>query len=248
MKIPKSLAVELIVTKISEFKRLLQSGNYYEKYFSVYYATEVLLTELFSQEEAERFKEIVAPLDLGKGTGRKKEVYQRHIRKCIGQLEAYKYRIENFLDTDEIETKSRRTSLLFISMSFTEEDRDVNDYFMGILNALQIEFETGKRYSWASVPEKVKSKIRNCDLMIGIFTKRDETKDGKYKTAEWLVKELGIAGGAGKNVIALVEKDVEDIAGLKYEKEVIYFERNSVKEMWKATVKFLEALREHGLV
>ena len=84
--------------------------------------------------------------------------------------------------------------------------------------------------------------------MIGIFTRREETKDGKYRTAEWLVKELGIATGAGKHVIALVEKGVGDIAGLKYEKEVIYFERNNAEEIQKATIKFLEALREHGLI
>lgn len=39
-----------------------------------------------------------------------------------------------------------------------------------------------------------------------------------------MIKEIGIAQGAGKDVIVLVERGVVDIAGLRSEKEIIYIE------------------------
>ena len=94
----------------------------------------------------------------------------------------------------------------------------------------------------------MKNRIKRCDLLIGILVKRDETIDGRFKISEWLIKEIGIAQGAGKDVIVLVERGVEDLAGLRSEKEMIYFERNKVNEIQMATLKFLEALKEHDLV
>ncbi len=49
-------------------------------------------------------------------------------------------------------------------------------------------------------------------------------------------------------MIAWVERDIKDIAGLNYEKEIIPFERGDVNEIEKATIKFLEALKEHKLI
>jgi hypothetical protein len=64
----------------------------------------------------------------------------------------------------------------------------------------------------------------------------------------WLLKELGIAQGAQKDVIAWVENGIKDIANLEYEKELIHFDRDNVREIERATIKFLEALKEHKLI
>ncbi|MGQ9706043.1 MAG: hypothetical protein ACUVWP_03440 [bacterium] len=53
----------------------------------------------------------------------------------------------------------------------------------------------------------------------------------------WLIKELGITQGARKDVIAWVEKGIKDIDGLNYEKEVIYFDRDDLKEIKKSNNK-----------
>ena len=113
---------------------------------------------------------------------------------------------------------------------------------------IQIDFETGERYSKDSIPQKVQSRIRSSGLFIIIFVKRDKIESGGYTTPSWLLKELGIAQGARKDVIPWVEEGIKDIAGLNYEKEVIYFQRNNVTEIKKATIKFLEALKEHKLI
>lgn len=247
MKISKNKALELIDEKISQFQKILSEATYDNLYDAnyelAYHGTENLLTELFSKEEAMNFRSNVSsgiPID-------ELQDYRKHISSCIAQLKVYQERIRNFWGLDEIETMTKSKIVPFVSMSFDESDENINEYFTNILEALQIDYETGERYSKESIPQKVQSRIRSSDLFIVIFVKRDKIETGGYTTPSWLLKELGIAQGARKDVIALVERDIKDIAGLDYEKEVIYFERDNIKGIEKATIKFLEALNEHKL-
>ncbi|MEA3282139.1 MAG: hypothetical protein U9Q68_06185 [Euryarchaeota archaeon] len=159
----------------------------------------------------------------------------------------YRERIQNFWEINELDAATKSTIVPFVSTSFDTDDKDINEYVTDILEALQIDFETGERYSKGSIPEKVQSRIRSSDLFISILVKRGKLEGGGYAAPPWLHKELGIAQGAQKDVIAWVERDIKDMAGLNYEKEIIYFERdaNGIK---KATIKFLEALKEHKLI
>jgi hypothetical protein len=174
--------------------------------------------------------------------------YKKHIQSCISQLKVYRERISNFWTDDEPEPHKKATTVPFVSMSFDDNDKEINQYVSGILKALKIDFETGERYSKDSVPEKIQNRIRNSDLFIVVFVRRDKIEGGGYTTPSWLLKELGIAQGCKKEIIAWVERGIKDIANLNYEKEVIYFDRENLAEMEKATIKFLEALKEHTLV
>ncbi|NQE45929.1 hypothetical protein C5S31_07905 [ANME-1 cluster archaeon GoMg2] len=260
MKISKAKAIQLIDQKISQFEKV--RAHYRLKYLSeaynvAYMGTLNLLAELFSEEEMVNFREVTgASLDLvleehDQNMGH--EYFRGHLDSCIAKLKVYKEKIQYFWPEQvEMLPTAKKVShseiLPFVSMSFDVADKDHNEYVTGILKALRIKFETGERYSKKSIPEKVQSRIRDSDLFIAIFVKRDKIESGGYTTPSWLLKELGIAQGAQKDVIAWVERGIKDIAGLNYEKEVIYFDRQDVKEIQRATIKFLEALREHGLV
>ncbi len=256
MKIPKNKALELIDEKILQFQQVLSNATYNNRYGEdyklAYYGTETLLTELFSKEEALNFRSIVSSVVsfIGGERDYAKELqdYKEHINGCIAQLRVYKERIQYFWGTDELEIATKSTIVPFVSVSFDEADQDINQYVKDILKSLQIDFETGERYSKDSIPQKVQSRICSSDLFIIIFVKRDKIEGGGYTTPSWLLKELGIAQGARNDVVAWVEEGIKDIAGLNYEKEVIYFERNNVKKIKKATIKFLEALKEHKLI
>lgn len=258
MKIPKAKAIELIDKKIKKFEDILKEAtyekSYNENYDLAYSGTEMLLSELFSKEEAKNFrinvtKPFALPIVEEPSHSEQLAQYQGHIEVCISQLKAYRERIENFRK-DEVKKAKTKSLIPFVSMSFKNADRGVNQYVIGILDALKIKFKTGERYSKHSIPQKVKmkSRIRSSDLLISIFVKRDKLASGGYTTPTWLIKELNFAQGKGKDVIAWVEKGIKDIAGLNLEKELIYFEREDVKEMEKATIKFLEALKEHQLI
>ncbi len=207
---------------------------------------------MFSKEEAKNFRSSVSSRFAVIGGeidyAMRLQRFKDHVNSCISQLKVYRERIQNFWGTDELETVTVPPVIPFVSMSFDESDQDINKYVTGILKALQIDFETGERYSKDSIPQKIQSRIRSSDLFISILVKRDKLEGGGYAAPSWLHKELGIAQGAQKDVIAWVERDIKDMAGLDYEKEVIYFKRDDANEIEKATIKFLEALKEHKLI
>jgi len=257
--ISKDKALSLIDEKISQFKKLIEPNNIDDKlkkhnlhdneYYTTYNSTISLLTDLLSAETAEEFELKAQVWDSPCETGAYQQLqsYRTHIDQCISLLGIYRDKIENFWGNED-EKKMRTEVVPFVSMSFDPSDESINNYITGILDALQIDYKTGERYSKESIPEKVKTRIKNSNLFIGIFVKRDEITRGGYAAPAWLIKELGIASGAGKEIIAWVEEDINDIAGLNYEKEVIYFEREKLIAMERATIKFLEALREHNLI
>ena len=257
MKIQKNKALQLIDEKISQFQKVLADATYDNRYDEAYrlayYGTEALLAELFSEVESMNFRRSVSSrvgvVSIGEiDYAKELQDYKEHINSCIAQLKVYRERVQNFWEAEELEPVIKSTVVPFVSMSFDESDQEINKYVTDILKALQIEFKTGERYSKDSIPQKVQSRIRSSDLFIIIFVKRDKIKGGGYTTPPWLIKELGIAQGSQKDVIAWVEKGIKDIAGLDYEKEVIYFKRDNVKEIENATIKFLEALKEHKLI
>lgn len=252
MTFPKSKAIELIDEKILQFRKKLADATYNnlydEAYHLAYDGTEALLNELFSKDETMNFRNnVCSGVAVGGEFNHTKKLkdYKNHINSCIAYLEVKKEVIQNFWAEEQ---RMMINSIPFVSMSFDDSDKDINNYIKSILGALQIKFETGERYSSDSIPEKVKNRIINSDLFIIIFVKRDEIKGGGFTTPSWLLKELGIAQGSEKDVIAWVERGIKDIAGLNYENEVIYFDRENINEIEKATVKFLEALKEHKLV
>lgn len=189
MKIPKSRAIELINEKISVFEIVKSQvwrdyPNGIKIYQKVYYETVNLLAELFSEGETKKFETDAPEIKSFKDvTGLEKRNLENLVEKCIAQLKAYRDRIQKFWPDDEDET-IKKIIIPFVSMSFRDEDSDINNYFTGILNALQIDFETGERYSKESIPEKVKNRIKSSDLLIGILVKRDETINGRFKTPE----------------------------------------------------------------
>ncbi|MCK4395918.1 hypothetical protein KAW96_04900 [candidate division WOR-3 bacterium] len=255
MKITKDRVIILIDKKISQFEQILSESTFNnrfdENYDLAYYGTEALLTDLFNKEEAKKFRRNVSsPIFIIGGEADYSEElkdFREHLEHCIAQLKVYRERVLNFWEEDEMKRDKEPENTPFVSMSFDEQDKDINEYITGILNALEIKFQTGERYSRDSIPEKVRKRIHNCAIFIAIFVKRDKIKGG-YTAPSWLFKELGTAQGLNREVIAWVEKGIKDIAGLNYEKEVIYFDRADLQEIKKATIKFLEALKEHKLI
>jgi len=173
------------------------------------------------------------------------EMIENELAKAQSILNMLK---ESDILSEEYNQNEKKSLTPFISISFNDKDKELNQYFKNILDVLNIDYITGEKYSIDSIPDKVKNRIKEADLLIIIFVKREELKVGGYTTPGWLLKELGFAQGADKNVIALVENGIKDIAGLNMEKEIIYFTRDNLGIMQRATLKFLEALKEHKLV
>ena len=245
MKISKKEALKLLREKRFMFEKILESSNPNIKhplYHKAYYGTENLLAQLFSEKKKNEFRKNVTAWGMEKDD-------VRHMRGCIDEIDIAIETIENIWpDEEEDKTKKGHIPLPFVSISFTDKDKEINDYFTGLLKALSIEYLTGEPYSKKSVPEKVKSRIDKSDIVISILTRRHQIQGDKYTTSAWCIKEISYAQGKGKDAIIITEKNINEIAGLDYEKDIIYLDRKDIKSIQKATIKFIEALNEHGFI
>lgn len=141
-----------------------------------------------------------------------------------------------------------RTPLIFVSKSFDDEDREINDYFENILNALEIKFITAEKYAGIPIENKVEDLISKCDFLIGIYVKRYQSDNkSQILTSQWSIRETHFAKAKGTKIIILVEEEITDTAGLESDIELIYFNRKDLKSMKHATIKLLEALRWHKI-
>lgn len=138
---------------------------------------------------------------------------------------------------------------VFVSKSFDIGDRPINSYFERVMMAAGIDLVTAEDYTGESIPQRVERILSGCDFLVGIYVIRyeDSTKQ-KVVTSQWIMRETFTAHGQGKDFIALVEEGVNDTAGLQMDKELIFFRRDDLISMQEATIKFLQALRWHGLI
>ncbi len=58
---------------------------------------------------------------------------------------------------------------------------------------------------------------------------------------------MTLASTIGKPLIIIAEEGV-DLAGFPMEREIIYFNKTRPESFQRATMKFLQALREHDLI
>lgn len=138
---------------------------------------------------------------------------------------------------------------VFVSKSFDFQDREVNSYFERIMEAVGIEIATAEDFTGETIPERVERILSECNFLVGIYVIRyEDPTRRKIVTSQWLMRETFTAHGQGKQFIAIVEDGVSEIAGLEIDKELIFFQRNSIISMQEATIKFLQALRWYGLV
>jgi len=138
---------------------------------------------------------------------------------------------------------------VFVSKSFDHADREINTYFERLMLAAGIQIVTAQGYTDEPIPVRVERLLAECDFLVGIYVVRyEDTTQHRVVTSQWLMRETFTAHGQGKKFIALVERGVNDIAGLNIDKELIYFNRTELVSMLEATVTFIEALRWHKLL
>jgi tetratricopeptide (TPR) repeat protein len=91
--------------------------------------------------------------------------------------------------------------------------------------------------TWVS--EKVRSRIKESELFIGIFTKWEHTGDGKYTTSSWVIEEKSFALAQGKRVLIFLENGVDEIGGMHGGLEYIRFDRDNFGDALIAAVDYV---------
>src|SRR4051812_35943829 len=79
----------------------------------------------------------------------------------------------------------------FLGHSFLQEDVPVVTFFKDFLNEMMVKCSSGERPELNQVHEKVKKRILEANLFIGVFTRRDKI-EGKdlWRTTDWVLQEM----------------------------------------------------------
>ena len=78
----------------------------------------------------------------------------------------------------------------FVGHSFAEADADVVSFFKSLLGELCVRCLSGEVAEAKSVSEKVKQRINQAEIFVGVFTRREKI-EGKeeWSTAPWVIEE-----------------------------------------------------------
>ncbi len=119
----------------------------------------------------------------------------------------------------------------FAGHSFDERDRPLVDKILRFLRSAGIECESGEPAENRSVSTKVRERIDQNQIFVGIFTCRCKL-DGKdlYSTSNWVIQESGYAIGKEKELILLVENNIDNFPELQGDLECVPFQRDSLDD------------------
>jgi tetratricopeptide (TPR) repeat protein len=117
----------------------------------------------------------------------------------------------------------------FLGHSFLPEDVPVVSFFKELLNEMMVKCLSGERPEVNQVHEKVKKRILDANIFVGLFTRRDKI-EGKelWRTTDWVIEEMSFAAAKGKKLLLLREHGVADFGGLQGNQEYIEFDRNNL--------------------
>jgi len=98
----------------------------------------------------------------------------------------------------------------FLGISFYEQDKAVKQWFESILRVCGFEVVTAERSEHIELGEKIRRKIRSCDVACFVLTPRDKIADsGNWLPPSWIQGEIGIAYDSDRRIAVLVEEKVE---------------------------------------
>ena len=141
----------------------------------------------------------------------------------------------------------------FVGHSFEKKDSPIVAKIIKFLESAGVECQTGERVENKSGSKKIKERIRDSDIFVGIFTcdKKIVKNDGEglseikkdYTTSNWVIQESGFAIGCNKKLILLVEREVYKFPELQGDLDVIYFDRTSLEDTFSKINQMVESIK-----
>jgi len=131
----------------------------------------------------------------------------------------------------------------FVAHSFDDVGEETARVVSHLLELLDFDVITGKRYSSKSISEKVKARVREQGIVICILTKKWETTEGESLAAQWVIQEAAYSEGLGKPLFLFLEEGVSQDLGIHGDIEYIPFSAGNLTE---PLLKLMEGLKELG--
>lgn len=135
---------------------------------------------------------------------------------------------------------------VFFAHSFASGDRELNEKLKAFVGALGHDCVDGEPPEAGSVSQKVKRRIRQADLFMAIYARRQKLEGvEEWTTSPWVIEEKTYAESTGKRVLLLVESGVVDVGGLHGDLERIPFTRGQLEDCLLHITQALRAVERH---
>lgn len=133
--------------------------------------------------------------------------------------------------------------IVFVGKSFADSDAKLNGAIERLLKALGLEVVTGEKPRAEMVSRKVRERIDQCDVFVGVFVRKDkiEGKD-EWSTSPWVVDEKAYALARNRKLVLIREAGVSSIGGLQGDYEYLEFDRNKLEELM---IRLVEIFRSN---
>lgn len=129
---------------------------------------------------------------------------------------------------------------VFVGHSFSPSDLDLVNDIKSFLMYFGLQIDSGERPDARSISEKIKSRLVDCDVFLGLFTRREKLGEtGEYSTSPWVSDEKTYAVSLNKSVLLYVEEGVHFNPGLQADYEYIRFSRSHFSEALIKSIPYI---------
>ena len=116
---------------------------------------------------------------------------------------------------------------VFLSISFRDEDRQINSKVEQLIVSHNLTPVTGKRAGGQPLRARIFQQIEKSDALVAVMSRREPINGGPaYTTSPWVMDELNHGRDQKINTISLVEEGVQ-IGGAYTDHERIHFKRET---------------------
>lgn len=121
---------------------------------------------------------------------------------------------------------------VFVAFGYQPEEKELADQVLAVLEHLGVTIEDGREIGGA-IDDEVRRRIRSCDGLVGLLTRRALRGDNRYDASAYVRQEIEIALAAhpGKLVAQVVEERVVEVDGLGAAHQRIYFRRDATADL-----------------
>ncbi|HTU64409.1 MAG TPA: hypothetical protein VMF52_00550 [Steroidobacteraceae bacterium] len=113
---------------------------------------------------------------------------------------------------------------IFLGFAFRPADEELVRWCDRLFASQLVHVFTGERLGGDALTPAVQARIDQCDVVVGLLTRRDAKADGKFTTHDWVRDEINYGRNKGKRAIAVIEEGV-DVGGMYQGHEMIPLDR-----------------------
>jgi hypothetical protein len=129
----------------------------------------------------------------------------------------------------------------FVGQSFADEDVEVNEPIKKFIEVFGFKVLTGEKPKADTISAKVKERIEEAQLFVGVFTRREKiARRPEWTASSWVIDEKAYALAKNRRLVLLKEFGVKNVGGLQGDYEYLEFRRDQLADL---LIRLFETLK-----